>query len=338
MPKKIAVEEAFVTKSVVNAWQDLLNDGAVGEPGLDHHLSRLVMSPKGRGAEIKKRLLDLGPLRLEDMDKSGVDLQVIALTSPGVQVFDADTGSKLAAEANDILAESVAARPERFAGLAIVAPQAPKTAAKEIERAKALGLKGVMVNSHTKGEYLDGLAFRPLLEAIEALELPLYIHPRPASPAMMGPMAERHLEGALWGFQTETAVHALRMIVTGVFDRHPGLRIVLGHLGEGIPFWLDRIDRMFSYNRAGFDAYPHWRCERIPSEYFKENFWLSSSGHNWGPAVRFTEEVVGEERLMFAVDYPYDDSTQQVNQASEISLGDPDKFYELNARGVFNLD
>jgi len=154
----------------------------------------------------------------------------------------------------------------------------------------------------------------------------------------MTPFGERHLEGAVWGFQTESALHALRMIVTGVFDDFPRLRIILGHLGEGLPFWLDRIDRLFSRGRSATDAYPFWVCKKQPSEYFLENFWLSSAGHNWAPAVCFVEKVVGDDRLMFAVDYPYEDCRQQVNQAMGVPLQNPDKFYELNAKQVFKLD
>ena len=133
-------------------------------------------------------------------------------------------------------------------------------------------------------------------------------------------------------------MHALRLIVTGTFDLFPKLRIVLGHLGEGLPFWLDRIDRSFSRSRRATEFYPHWRCKGLPSEYFLENFYLCSSGHNWEPAVKFTEGVVGEDRLMFAADYPYEDNKQQVDQAAAIDLNSPEKFYEGNARRVFKLD
>ena len=334
---KIAIEEAFATHSLVAAWVKLLEDGVPGEAGLDQHLGRLITAKSGWGAEGTERLTDLGDLRLRQMDDCGVDMQVIAITAPGVQVFDADTGCALAEEANDILAEAVAAHPARISGLAAIAPQAPKTAARELDRALRLGLKGAIINSHTKGEYLDASAYRPILEAAETLDVPIYLHPRAAPPSMMPPFSERHLEGSLWGFQTDTALHALRMIVTGVFDEFPRLRIILGHLGEGLPFWLDRIDRLFVRGRSATNAYPSWVCKRRPSEYFLENFWLSSAGHNWDPAVRFTEEVVGEDRLMFAVDYPYEDGKQQTNQAAGVTLSNPEKFYELNAKRVFKL-
>ena len=334
---KIAIEEAFATHSLVAAWIKLLEDGVPGEAGLDQHLGRLITAKNGWGAEVTERLTDLGDLRLRQMDECGVDMQVIGITAPGVQVFDADTGCALAEEANDILAEAVTTHPTRFSGLASIAPQAPRSAARELERALGLGLKGAMINSHTKGEYLDASAYRPILEAAEFLDVPIYLHPRAAPPSMMPPFSERHLEGSLWGFQTDTALHALRMIVTGVFDEFPRLRIILGHLGEGLPFWLDRIDRLFVRGRSATNAYPSWVCKRRPSEYFLENFWLSSAGHNWDPAVRFTEEVVGEDRLMFAVDYPYEDGKQQTNQAAGVTLKNLEKFYELNAKRVFKL-
>ncbi|MDP6426845.1 MAG: amidohydrolase family protein [Rhodospirillales bacterium] len=335
--KKIAIEEAFATESLIDAWRAMIADGAPGEPGMIQHLGRLINTNRGWGAQVAERLVDLGDIRVGEMDANGIDMQLIAITSPGVQVFDADTGNALAAEANDILAEAVKAHPTRFAGLAAIQPLAPKTAALEIERALGLGLKGVMINSHTKGEYLDAIAYRPILEAAEALDTPLYIHPRPAAPAMMAPMFERHLEGSMWGFQTETAVHALRMIVSGVFDDFPNLRVVLGHLGEGLPFWLDRFDRISSRGRNATDAYPFWTAKRLPSEYFLENIWMSSSGHNWDPAVRFVEEVAGEDRLMFAVDYPYEECKQQVDQAAGVKVKNPEKFYELTARSVFGI-
>ncbi len=335
--KKIAIEEAFATENLVTAWRGMIADGAPGEPGMIQHLGRLINTNRGWGAQVAERLVDLGPIRLAEMDANGIDMQVIAITSPGVQCLDADTGSALAAEANDILADAVKAHPTRFTGLTAVQPLAPKTAAREIERGLGLGLKGIMINSHTKGEYLDGVSYWPILEVAEALDTPLYIHPRPAAPAMMAPMFERHLEGSMWGFQTETAVCALRMIVAGIFDRFPKLRVVLGHLGEGLPFWLDRMDRIYSRGKNATDAYPFWTAKRLPSEYFLENIWMSSSGHNWDPAVRFVEEVAGEDRLMFAVDYPYEDCKQQVDQADGVTARNPEKFYELTARQVFNI-
>ena len=327
---KIATEEAFATSELVSAWRKLLDDGAPGEPGFKALSSHWTTG-------VTDQLIDLGEIRLRQMDEGGVDMQLISVAAPGVQVFDADTAINLARESNDVLAEAINAYPMRFAGLAAIAPQAPESAAKELERALGLGLKGALINSHTKGEYLDALSFRPILEAAESLEVPLYIHPRTPAPAMLALFAERHFDRAFWGFQTETALHALRLIVTGVFDEFPKLKIVLGHLGEGIPFWLNRLDRQYTRSRSARDSFPFWTAKRLPGEYFLENFFVTSSGHNWDPAVRFVEEVVGPDRLLFAADYPMEDCKQQVEQANEITLVAPDKFFHVNAERVFGL-
>lgn len=335
---KISTEEAFSTPALMAAWQKLLDEGAPGEPGFKLLVGPILEAVSDWEVMLKECLPELGPKRIAAMDEAGVDMQLIFMTSPGVQVLDADTANGIAAESNDILAEAVRNHPARFQGLAAIAPQSPKTAAKELERALALGLKGAVVNSHTKGEYLDAPAFRPILEAAESLDAPLYIHPRTVPPVMVDLFAERHLEGAFWGFQTDAAMHALRLMFAGVFDEFPKLRIVLGHLGEAIPFWLDRWDRQFMRGSPVKSRFPHWHAKRLPSEYFLENFYVTSSGHNWDPAVRFVEEIVGEDRLMFAIDYPYANCKQQTQQAAAITLKNSEKFYETNARKIFKID
>ena len=336
--KKIATEEAFVTPEVVAEWDKLLDDGAPAEPGFKLQIGYFHTATDDFTKRVGERLLELGDMRLQEMDENGIDMQLLSLTAPGVQVFDADTGTALARESNDILVETVNNNPTRYAGLAAVAPQAPKSAAKELERAVGLGLKGAIINSHTKGEYLDAVAYRPILEAAESLDVPIYIHPNAVAPSMIAPFAERNMAEAFWGFQTETALHALRLIVTGTFDRFPNLKIVLGHLGEGIPFWLDRFDRQYGNSRGTSDRNPTWKAKRLPSDYFDENFYTTSSGHNWDPAVRFVEDIVGEDRLMFGIDYPYANCKQQTDQAATIELKNPSKFYHLNAEKVFKLD
>jgi 2,3-dihydroxybenzoate decarboxylase len=336
--KKISTEEAFSTPAIVREWRKLLDAGAPNEPGFKLLVGPILDPASDWEVMLEERLPELGPLRLAAMDEAGIDMQLIFLTAPGVQTFDGDTATGLAAEANDILAEAVRNHPTRFAGLAAVAPHAPDAAAKELERAAGLGLTGAVINSHTKGEYLDSPTCRPLLEAAESLDLPIYIHPRTVPATMVPLWAERHMEGAFWGFQTETAFHALRMMVAGVFDRYPKLTVVLGHLGEALPFWLDRLDRQYHRGAPVRHRFPNWHAKRLPSEYFADNFYVTSSGHNWDPAVRFVEEVVGEDRLMFAIDYPYANCNQQTQQAAAIDLRNPDKFYELNARKVFKIE
>ncbi len=159
------------------------------------------------------------------MDDTGIDMQILSLTSPGVQVFDAATANALARDANDELAAAIASHPDRYAGLAAAAPQDPAAAAKEIERGvRKLGLRGVILNSHTQGEYLDDPKFWPIFEACEALDVPIYLHPNSPPKAMIAPFLEAGLDGAIYGFGVETGLHLLRIIVAGVFDRFPELQ------------------------------------------------------------------------------------------------------------------
>lgn len=335
---KISTEEAFATPSLMAEWKKLIDDGNPGEPGLEVLIGAILDPIYDWEAMLLERLPELGPLRIQAMDESGVDMQLMFITAPGVQPFNADLAGALAIEANDVLIEAVNAHPTRFAGLAAVAPQNPEAAAKEMQRAVGLGLKGAAINSHTKGEYLDAPGFRPIFEAAVDLDVPIYLHPRTVPPAMAGLFMERHMEGSFWGFQTDTALHMLRLMVSGIFDDLPDLKIVVGHLGEGVPFWLDRLDRQYHRSQPMRERYPHWNAKRLPSEYLMDNFYITSSGHNWDPAVRFVEEVVGEDRLMFAIDYPYANCNQQVQQAAAIELANPEKFYHLNAKKVFKLD
>ena len=146
--------------------------------------------------------------------------------------------------ANDRLAEAIKKHPGRFSGLTAVAPQDPEYSAKEIERGKSLGFNGVIINSHTQGEYLDDPKFWPILESAQAQDTPIYLHPNTAPKNFIQPMLDAGLDGAIWGFAVETGTHLLRLITKGVFDRFPNLKLVVGHLGEALPFWLYRLDYM----------------------------------------------------------------------------------------------
>jgi predicted TIM-barrel fold metal-dependent hydrolase len=272
------------------------------------------------------------------MDETGVAVQLIGLASTGVQMFDADTGTALATLANDVLAEAMRKHPSRYAGLASFAPQDPARAAKEIERAMTtLGYNGVIVNSHTNGDYLDQSEYRPILEACEATGAPLYIHPRAPSPQMIAPFLDYTLEHAIWGFQAETSLHALRLIVSGVFDRFPKLTVVLGHGGEGLHYWLPRLDAMHANFKAPEGKRP--ALELAPSEYIKRNFAVTTSGMNWAPSVRFAIDALGADKVMFAIDYPFVDSAMSVQQMDEIDIGADDKaaIYHRNAERIFRI-
>jgi len=290
----IAVEEAFATRPQLDALAEVTR--AAGRSDGDYALALLQTA----GSAITRQLLDLEAERIENMDAAGIDMSLLLLTAPGVQMFDPASATAIARQANDAMAELVSRRPDRFAALAAIAPQDPEAAAREIERAVTeLGLRGVVVNSHTDGLYLCEPRFAPILEAAEALGAAIYIHPRSPIPAMAEAYRPDNLEHAIWGFQAETALHGLRLITGGVFDRYPGLQIVLGHAGEGLPFWLDRIDLMH--------AKPRGRplLQHAPGQYFRTNFTVTTSGMNWPHVVRFITDVLGSERVMFAADYPY---------------------------------
>lgn len=279
------------------------------------------------------RLLDADERR-RWMDELGVDLFILSLTTPGAQMFDADEGTALAALANDRLAETIASDPRRYAGLASLAPQDPARAVQEMERAiNRLGFCGVVINSHTHGEYLDEKKYWPILEAAEALDAPIYIHPRAPSRAMAGPFRVYNMDNALWGYQADTGLHAVRMISSGLFDRFPRLKIVLGHLGEGIPFWLWRIDYMHRQNPA------RPKLAKLPSQYFLDNFTVTTSGMNWMPALDFCLSVLGPERIMFAIDYPYQRPAIAVRFLDEAPLTDDVKrqIFQDNAERIFKL-
>src|SRR5215218_8985024 len=239
--RRIAVEEAFVTPEIMKEWHVVLAGRNV-EPGFAKMGETILAATPGNKL-MDDRLLDIGAKRIAHMDSIGIDMQILSLTSPGVQVFEASLATRLAAASNDALAEAVCAHPTRFAGLAAIAPQDPTAAAREIERAaQKLKLNGLIVNSHTMGEYLDAEKFWPILEAAQALDMPIYLHPREPAASWVAPYLDYGLWFAGWGFAAETGLHALRMILSGAFERYPKLKIVLGHMGEGLPFWLQRID------------------------------------------------------------------------------------------------
>ena len=299
-----------------------------------------LLHPSPRARTIAERLADVDARRIGDMDAAGIDRQLLSLTSPGVQVFDRETATALAVDANDQLAAAIARHPTRFAGLAAIAPQDPAHAAREIERGMTkLGLKGIIINSHTKGEYLDDPKFWPIFEAAESLDAPIYLHPNTPSRAMIGPMLERGLDVAIFGFQVETSLHALSLIIAGVFDRFPKLTLVLGHLGEGLPYWMSRIDHMHGAS-VGSGRYANWKVlQRRPSDYLRENVYVTTSGMPWAPAIAFAQQVLGVDRVMYAMDYPYQYFVEEVAASDAIpgSLEDRTRFFQTNAERVFRL-
>ena len=337
---RIATEEAYAPPELFERYKKLLEDGSHNDPGFASFMGFYLNNSGPRLTEIREQIQDIGERRLRDMDATGIAKQILSLTSPGVQVFDAPTAVSLATSFNDQLAEAIRKHPDRFAGLAAIAPQDPPAAAKELERAiKSLHLKGAIVNSHTRGEYLDEPKFWEIFEAAESLDVPIYLHPNTPSPRMVGPFLDRGLDGAVFGFAVETSLHILRIVFSGVFDRFPKLRMVAGHLGEGLPYWLFRIDfmhqRLTSNNR--YANVP--KLQKKPSDYLKENFYVTTSGMAWQPPILYAQSVLGMDRVLYAMDYPYQFVPDEVKVTDDLPISDADKkkFYQANAETVFAL-
>jgi 2,3-dihydroxybenzoate decarboxylase len=260
--------------------------------------------------EAYDRLYDRGPLRLEQMDAAGIDFQILSLFDPGVQdETDVARAIDLARRANDDLAGTVRGRPNRFGGFATLATQDPDAATAELERAVTeLGLVGGLINGHCQGRYLDDPAYEGLFARAESLGVPIYLHPTTPHPAVMDawfkPYVEDGLHLASWGFAVETGTHVLRLIYSGLFDKFPGLQMIIGHLGEMLPFAAYRTDRYYGLGGSGSGH----RLQHLPSEYLRNNFHVTTSGNFCEPAFACTLDVLGPERVMFSVDYPMDDN------------------------------
>ncbi len=337
---RIATEEAFLTKELFAGLRRRVDDASFDDPGFRSLWGFYGGSVSQRAQDILRRLLDLGDERIADMDAAGIDHQVLALTAPGVQVFAPAEASAFAIDANDQLAEACRKYPTRFSGMAVMAPHDPANAVKEMERAvRKLGFNAVVVNSHIMGHFLDEPQFLPVLEAAEALNVPIYLHPQGPPPAMIKPYLDAGLDGAVLGFGAETGLHMLRIIVSGAFDRFPKLQFIVGHTGEALPYWLYRMDYMHTAGQRS-KRYPFMAQLKHPvSYYMKHNVFVTSSGVAWQPAIEFCQKVLGVERVLYAMDYPYQYVPEEVAICDAMTIPDADKkaFFEGNARRVFKL-
>lgn len=283
----------------------------------------------------KARLPEFDELRLAEMDKNGVDVSVLSATSPGVQMErDAHIAIAKAREANDFLAGVIQRHPTRFSGFAHLALQDPVEAGKELARCvNQLGLCGALINGHTHGEYLDEEKFWPFWERVEELGVPVYLHPANAADSPRCLEGHIELKGPVWGWGTETATHALRMVTGGLFDRFPKLTVILGHMGETLPFVLWRLD----------SRYPIVKHSKVikkpPSQYIRDNFMITTSGACDVPALLCSVLALGADRIMFSIDYPYESTESAVRfiEAAPISEGDRAKICHLNAARLLKL-
>jgi len=332
--KRIATEEAWGPPELFDMYLDNIKNGALIDPGFVYMWSLFTGQPVFK--ELMVQLQDIGDRRIRDMDAAGIDKMVLSLTAPGVQIFDKDIANSLAISTNDQLAEAIKKHPDRLAGLAAVAPQDPPAAAKEMERAiKKLGLNGVIINSHTKGEYLDDPKFWEIFEAAEALDAAIYLHPQTPPANMVMPYLARGFERAILGFAHELSVHVLGLMTSGVFDRFPKLKMVIGHGGEGLPFMLYRLDYMYENARNPFMK----KVKKLPSDYMKENIYITTSGLPWAPAITMCISVLGIDRVLYAMDYPYQYVLDEVTMTDNFPISDADKkkLFQSNAEKVFKL-
>ena len=290
------------------------------------------------------QLLDIEKLRLPEMDRNGIEWMILSLNAPAVQaIWDVKRAVAVAREANDHLAAEVAKHPDRFVGVAALAMQDPEEAAKELRRCvRELGFKGALVNGFSQvGEentavYYDLPQYRPFWAVVEELDVPFYLHPRNPLPSW-APIYQGHgwLLNANWGFAAETAVHALRLIGSGLFDAHPRLEIIIGHLGEGIPANLWRLDHRNEWMKKRH-AYA---AKKWVADYMRANFWLTTSGNFATAALGMCMTEMGVDRVMFSTDYPFEDIAQSVEWFDNVAISEADrlKIGRTNALKLFGM-
>jgi predicted TIM-barrel fold metal-dependent hydrolase len=292
----------------------------------------------GRDAEFFGRLADIGDKRLAEMDAAGIDMQVLSLQYPGTEQCEQAEAIAIAQETNDFLAEAVKKNPTRFAGLAALPTGTPDKAAAELERRVRAGFKGAIVNGHNRGRYLDDKFYWPILECAQALKVPIYLHPtRPPQPVIeasfggFAPDVSWMFSGPGWGWHLETAVHVIRLILGGVFDRFSNLQIVVGHLGEGLPFMLPRLDRNFPP--------PLTKLQRGLGDYLRQNIHYTFAGFNFPATFLDLLLEVGVERIMFSVDYPYGSMAKgrEFLENLPVSAADRERIAHGNAEKLFKV-
>ncbi len=286
-----------------------------------------------------EQLLDISERRIAAMDAAGIDVQVLSMVAPAVQELEPVQAVPLAAEANDLLAATVAAHPDRFAGFATLPTSDPKAAAAELERSvRQLGMKGPLINGHTGGRFLDEPQFWPILETAEGLGVPIYLHPTPPTQQVMDayysgldPRVATSLASSGWGWHAETALHSLRMVAAGIFDRFPGLQFILGHMGENLPFYLDRANRKLGKVTG--------HLQRSVAEYLLTQFHITTSGFVTLPPLECTLAVFGADRIMFSVDYPFEDMREARDflDAAPLAPADKEKIAHGNAERLLGL-
>jgi len=322
--RTIALEEHFATL------------GFLDGPGRD--LREQARQVGGRAERLMRDLCDIGEGRIAQMDAAGIDVQVISLTAPGVEQLEATEAAALARDTNDALADAIAEYPKRLSGFAALPIAMPDQAAKELEhRFSNQKFAGAVINGHQRGRYLDDKFFWPVLEAAQSLRAPIYLHPtRPPKPVIeasfggFAPLVTEMLAGPGFGWHIETAVHVLRMVLGGVFDRFPDLQIVIGHMGEGLPFFMQRVDNM---------PVELTKLKHPISAYLRNNLHYTFAGFNFPPTFLDLLLEIGVSRIMFSADYPYASmaKARAFLEQIPVSAADRARIAHGNAEALFRL-
>ncbi len=313
--KIIAVEEHFM------------------HPTLSNHLGHAAQQPD----QIKKRLFDFSDIRIREMDSAGIDVQILSHQSPGSQRLKNEVAIDACKDVNNALAQVIRNHSDRFLGFAMLPTNLPIDAASELRRSvEELGFKGAMIHGLSSGRMVDEKFFWPIFAEAERLDVPIYLHPalpdKEVTERYYAPYDASHpmLTRAAWGFGVEAGTQAIRMILSGIFDKHPNLQIILGHLGEAIPFWLPRIQESLS------------RTESQPINFediFKSNFWITTSGFFSDHALELCVNTLKLDHIMFAIDWPYANNETGVNwlQNSKIKPSIKSDIFSKNAQNLFRL-
>ena len=320
MVRTIALEEHFTTKELAAYAAGI---SSIAQPGV--------------WAEALRLLLDVTASRLSAMDDAGLDVQVLSLNVPGIQAEkDASVAVSRAKAVNDLLAETIANNPDRFAGFAALPLQDPQAAAKELERAvEQLGLRGALVNAHTQGRYLDDPALRVLWEYASGLDVPLYLHPATGVDTPHVLSGHPELTGPLWSWGNDTASHILRLVFSKVFDDFPEAKLMVGHMGEGLPYVLWRLDSRWAWhNHHGIEL-----ARKKPSDYIRHNLYITTSGVCDFPPLLCALLALGSDHILFAADYPFEDlrTATAFLHSAPISEGDRAKIAHGNAQRLLHL-
>ena len=315
--------------------------------GLEEHFVTTELASYGASAaaittpqkweEASRRLLDLADQRLAEMDAAHLDVQVLSLNSPGIQAEpDAARAVTRAGAVNDLLAGTIETHPDRFAGFAALPLQDPQAAAKELDRAvNQLGLRGALVNAHTQGRYLDDPSMRVVWEYAEGLDVPLYLHPANGVDTPHVLSGHPELIGPMWSWGTETASHTLRLVFGGVFDDFPEAKLLLGHMGEGLPFALWRLDSRWDFHHhRGIEL-----ARGKPSEYLRHNLYVTTSGVCSQPPLLCSLMALGADHVLFGTDYPFEDMARATEFLRSVPIDEDDraKISYLNAERLLRL-